>query len=71
MICDNCHAPMIVRDRFRFDHEADDTPRMRAQLERFQSMGIQLGAACTIWACPECSPQDVSVTFEYPEPHHE
>lgn len=62
MTCEECRTSMIVRSTFRFDHEATDTPKIHDQLERFKAMGIELGAAVTVWQCPNC--RNITAVFD-------
>ncbi|MCI0548861.1 MAG: hypothetical protein L0027_16460 [Candidatus Rokubacteria bacterium] len=62
--CPQGHV-MIVRSRFRFDHEPGDTPEDRAGLERLRALEIALGAEVTLWRCLECGVADAR--FQYPQ----
>jgi hypothetical protein len=56
---------MILAERFRFDHEAADSPRIAAVLARLTLMGVELGAEVSLYRCFVC---DVALaTFQYPE----
>jgi hypothetical protein len=56
--------PMVVRSRFRFDHEPGDPPRHTEALERFRRLGVELGAEVTLWYCAPCDFADA--IFVYP-----
>jgi hypothetical protein len=45
---------MVVRERFRFDHEPGDTPRDTESLRMFKAMGVELGTEVTLWYCEAC-----------------
>lgn len=56
---------MRVDSRFRFDHEEGDTPRDAESLRLFERMGIELGAAVTVYYCDACD--FAQATFVYDE----
>jgi len=60
---------MVVRDRFRFDHEPGDTPRDSFLLARFAEAGVELGAEVTLYYCAACD--YAQAAFAYPDPGDE
>jgi hypothetical protein len=52
--CDKCGGPMIVRERFKFDHEPGDSAHDTMTLLEFRAAGLELGADVTLWYCQAC-----------------
>jgi hypothetical protein len=62
--CPACGQPRTVT-QFRLDHEPADSARDTATLRFLQSLGVELGAAVTLWYCPACDCAEAE--FHYPE----
>jgi len=63
--CRTCDRHLTALESWRFDHEAGDTPAMRASLEHLAAKGIELGAWVTVYYCVSCS--SMTAEFTYPE----
>jgi hypothetical protein len=55
---------MMLKEQFRFDHEAGDTDEEQAGLENLRSMGVELGAEVSLYVCGHCG--DMQALFAYP-----
>jgi hypothetical protein len=54
----------MLKQTFRFDHEAGDTDEERAGMESLRSMGFELGAEVSMYVCGHCG--DMEAFLAYP-----
>jgi hypothetical protein len=54
---------MTLLSTFRFGHEPTDSARDTARLHEFHRLGLELGAAVTVWYCDPCD--EATATFTY------